>query len=647
MGNADFTVRAKTEGFEEAARKMREMNDQANNMAYGRGSRGRNPVAVGFGREFTGEQFGRNVGSGVIENIFEQGAQELMSGIQAIIGTIDSWNQSLKEAAREQFKLTMQERQLDTELERARAEIGGAQSRADIADDRALAVNARARAQRAREGRGIPFLDTFDQFRDEHRDSTLSKFFLGTTTSRSQMSQLLSGVPDFANGGVVKASPGGTIIRAGEGGRDEAIVPLTGGRSEVAQNTEESSNYLKRIWQHLDASGRGGKGLSGGGGPGGLLSLGIGMPSLDSVGKIFDNITSVWEDTTSAVRDEWETVRTWVTESVWPTMSESVLMPIWDGFNNSLLIPIRQGWNSVIGWVSETTWAGLKESVLMPIWNGFNNSLLIPIRQGWNSAIGWVSETVWPALKESVLMPIWDTFNTLLLIPIRQGWDSAKSWVVDTVWPALKESALMPIWDGFNRMLLIPIRQGWLSAVQWVTTTAWPAIKAEVFAPVKRSVDGVITYLRSQWSDFISWMRNLVIPAPRQAPAPVRPGARPPGNSSPPSNAPRRPRGVPSHYIWDPILGQWVDPNNPPEAHAGGIVRGRPGGTMVKVGERSKDEVIMPLTPGMSGGGGGASIVNHFYGDNYSEDFDRKVKEAVREVLSSGSVSQELKLAVN
>lgn len=32
--------------------------------------------------------------------------------------------------------------------------------------------------------------------------------------------------PELAEGGIVKATPGGTLIRAGEGGRDEAVVPL-------------------------------------------------------------------------------------------------------------------------------------------------------------------------------------------------------------------------------------------------------------------------------------------------------------------------------------------------------------------------------------------------------------------------------------
>jgi hypothetical protein len=40
------------------------------------------------------------------------------------------------------------------------------------------------------------------------------------------LGQLLVGVPNLASGGIVKARAGGTLIRAGEAGRDEAVVPL-------------------------------------------------------------------------------------------------------------------------------------------------------------------------------------------------------------------------------------------------------------------------------------------------------------------------------------------------------------------------------------------------------------------------------------
>jgi hypothetical protein len=36
----------------------------------------------------------------------------------------------------------------------------------------------------------------------------------------------LKGIPGLANGGIIKASPGGTLALIGEGGRDEAVIPL-------------------------------------------------------------------------------------------------------------------------------------------------------------------------------------------------------------------------------------------------------------------------------------------------------------------------------------------------------------------------------------------------------------------------------------
>jgi hypothetical protein len=39
---------------------------------------------------------------------------------------------------------------------------------------------------------------------------------------------IIPDIPTMATGGIVRASPGGTILRAGEGGFDEAIVPLNG-----------------------------------------------------------------------------------------------------------------------------------------------------------------------------------------------------------------------------------------------------------------------------------------------------------------------------------------------------------------------------------------------------------------------------------
>jgi hypothetical protein len=39
----------------------------------------------------------------------------------------------------------------------------------------------------------------------------------------------VDGVPGLAGGGIVRARPGGTLVRVGEGGQDEAVVPLGGG----------------------------------------------------------------------------------------------------------------------------------------------------------------------------------------------------------------------------------------------------------------------------------------------------------------------------------------------------------------------------------------------------------------------------------
>lgn len=40
-------------------------------------------------------------------------------------------------------------------------------------------------------------------------------------------------IPQLAHGGIVKASPGGTLVNVGEGGRDEAVVPLSGGTPDL------------------------------------------------------------------------------------------------------------------------------------------------------------------------------------------------------------------------------------------------------------------------------------------------------------------------------------------------------------------------------------------------------------------------------
>lgn len=54
---------------------------------------------------------------------------------------------------------------------------------------------------------------------------------------RDAVERILVGIPDMADGGVVRARPGGRIVRVAEAGRDEAIVPLdragVGGASTV------------------------------------------------------------------------------------------------------------------------------------------------------------------------------------------------------------------------------------------------------------------------------------------------------------------------------------------------------------------------------------------------------------------------------
>jgi len=52
----------------------------------------------------------------------------------------------------------------------------------------------------------------------------LQKSFAGIMSAKFTMSKV--DVPELASGGIVKASPGGTLVRVGEGGRDEAVVPL-------------------------------------------------------------------------------------------------------------------------------------------------------------------------------------------------------------------------------------------------------------------------------------------------------------------------------------------------------------------------------------------------------------------------------------
>lgn len=57
--------------------------------------------------------------------------------------------------------------------------------------------------------------------------SVLGKNFGGGTIG-------VPNIPQLAEGGIIKASPGGTLVNVGEGGRDEAVVPLGRGGQAVA-----------------------------------------------------------------------------------------------------------------------------------------------------------------------------------------------------------------------------------------------------------------------------------------------------------------------------------------------------------------------------------------------------------------------------
>jgi hypothetical protein len=51
----------------------------------------------------------------------------------------------------------------------------------------------------------------------------------GFGITAAALSGYLTGIPNLAKGGIIQATPGGTLVRAGEAGRDEAIVPLGAG----------------------------------------------------------------------------------------------------------------------------------------------------------------------------------------------------------------------------------------------------------------------------------------------------------------------------------------------------------------------------------------------------------------------------------
>ena len=50
----------------------------------------------------------------------------------------------------------------------------------------------------------------------------------------AQLGRVLSEAPAFARGGIVRGSRGGTLARIGEGGQDEAVVPLGNGNTMVS-----------------------------------------------------------------------------------------------------------------------------------------------------------------------------------------------------------------------------------------------------------------------------------------------------------------------------------------------------------------------------------------------------------------------------
>jgi hypothetical protein len=62
-----------------------------------------------------------------------------------------------------------------------------------------------------------------------------------------------SSTPQMANGGIVPATPGGTLVNVGEGGRPEAIVPLNSptANNMLGGNSSVLESVLSRIEQHL------------------------------------------------------------------------------------------------------------------------------------------------------------------------------------------------------------------------------------------------------------------------------------------------------------------------------------------------------------------------------------------------------------
>ena len=83
-------------------------------------------------------------------------------------------------------------------------------------------------------------------------DAVISAFArmpgLGDIPGAGAVSGFLGAIPRFASGGIVRATPGGTIARIGEGGRDEAIIPLgAGGMAGMGSTTNNISINLSGV----------------------------------------------------------------------------------------------------------------------------------------------------------------------------------------------------------------------------------------------------------------------------------------------------------------------------------------------------------------------------------------------------------------
>ncbi len=67
-------------------------------------------------------------------------------------------------------------------------------------------------------------------------DSTSGDASAGVWDSTGQAGNIV-GVPALARGGIVRSRPGGTLVRVGEGGADEAVVPLPGGGGTMGRSS--------------------------------------------------------------------------------------------------------------------------------------------------------------------------------------------------------------------------------------------------------------------------------------------------------------------------------------------------------------------------------------------------------------------------